>query len=294
VLSKLRYYQHQPDRVDPAGNSAPDASLLAATLGEPSARPQAVGSGTLGAGFLLQQNGRRRFAKTNTLPEGRSTLEKEAAILTQIYGSLLHVERIETVDGGPRLWLVMDALSYPASPTDPKALLGLVTAYSAPLQAIEMSAVPAGDDFALLLQEGAHALEALTNAGHLTAAVGHWAGAQLALLGRELSNFPQVLCHGDLGPKNIMATSEGLVAIDWEDAFWGIEGYDYLYWLTFMDQRKHYGPSIFDRTPWGKDVDIAILALVILLKCQLSVLSGSVHDNRLSFDQRLQEIAALG
>ena len=50
-------------------------------------------------------------------------------------------------------------------------------------------------------------------------------------------DFGRCLCHGDLGPRNIMSQGGGPVAIDREDAFWGVEGYDYLLWLTFLREQ---------------------------------------------------------
>ena len=36
-------------------------------------------------------------------------------------------------------------------------------------------------------------------------------------------DFERCLCHGDFSPKNIMSCGDRPLAIDWEDAFWGVE-----------------------------------------------------------------------
>ncbi len=84
------------------------------------------------------------------------------------------------------------------------------------------------------------------------------------------------------------------VVIDWEDAFWGIEGYDYLFWLTFFDNRKYYSQKIFGKTPWGKEIEIAILILIVVLKSELSFRSNRYKENKLTFDERIVEILNLG
>ena len=45
----------------------------------------------------------------------------------------------------------------------------------------------------------------------------------------------KVICHGDLSSRNLYKFSGTYIALDWEDCFWGFEGFDEIYWLTFIE-----------------------------------------------------------
>ena len=114
------------------------------------------------------------------------------------------------------------------------------------------------------------------------------------LLEDIVGHFNPIICHGDLSPKNIMENDKGnIIAIDWEDAFWCFEGYDYLYWLTFYGNRKYYSNAILGHTVWTKKQEVAIMTLVIVLKCELSFRMKNYHTNKLTFDERISEILHL-
>ena len=102
-----------------------------------------------------------------------------------------------------------------------------------------------------------------------------------------------VLCHGDFRTEDIMLDKATPIVIDWEDAFMGSTLTDHLYWLTFFENRRHYSENIFDLTSMEKDMQIAIMLLIITLKNYTSFLSGQYMHNALSFDDRLLEIMAL-
>ena len=50
---------------------------------------------------------------------------------------------------------------------------------------------------------------------------------------------------------------------------------------------------MWGQTPLGKPLEFALLLMIILLKCQLSVLQESHVQDCLDFNQRLQEIVDL-
>jgi 5-methylthioribose kinase len=115
-----------------------------------------------------------------------------------------------------------------------------------------------------------------------------------SILFENIDSMPTALCHGDLGPENIMCQSDARpVVIDWEDAFWGVEGYDYLYWLTFLRNRKYYTQDVLGRTSLGKEIEISILLLIVVLKSELSLRMDPKMTRQLSFEQRITEILAL-
>jgi hypothetical protein len=223
--------------------------------------------------------------------EARENLEKEIDVLTYLYGLALHTESFSTEDG--RLWLAMDALlpADPVSPTDIRRLTGMYMEKLATYP--ERLRVRSEDNFSRLLLESEQAFVTLCARGQigpdLRRAIPHY----FDILVRMKSQMHFCLCHGDLGPCNLMFDGTSIFAVDWEDAFWGIEGYDYLYWLTFFGNRPHLNSNIFGYTPWGKDVDIAILLMVLLIKCRLSFHKGTYVNDKLTFDQRLMEILDL-
>lgn len=192
-----------------------------------------------------------------------------------------------------RLWLEMDDL-LPADAPSPAQIAKLVAAYTKKLANYSgPMPVSAEDSLASLLLEGQQAFAALDAQDMFGPQLQRAIPSYLSLLGRQASHMPPCLCHGDLGPRNILTDGGRLIAIDWEDAFWGVEGYDYLYWLTFFENRRHYHPSVLGITPWGRDMEIAILLLVLTIKCWLSLRKRTHNDNDLSFDQRLMEVLAL-
>jgi hypothetical protein len=111
----------------------------------------------------------------------------------------------------------------------------------------------------------------------------------------RLPTLSPIICHGDLSPRNIMASRDGeLYAIDWEDALWAVEGYDYLYWLTFFQNRRFYhSAGAFGVTGLGRDIEIALMISVVLIKGYIAALNGTNATNSLSLSQRIAEISAL-
>ena len=97
-------------------------------------------------------------------------------------------------------------------------------------------------------------------------------------------------CHGDLSDKNIMLKDGHQIVIDWEDAMLGSNKFDLGYWLTFMNQRKYYQTREF-KNFLGVEKDIFFfMVLVLLLKSYLSVLDGSISKNKVSVQERIEEL----
>jgi 5-methylthioribose kinase len=115
----------------------------------------------------------------------------------------------------------------------------------------------------------------------------------IARLAESFPTLPAALCHGDFGPKNIMLAGNEPRIIDWEDAFDGIAGYDYLYWLTFMENRPFLRTAAFGQTGLSPEIERAILALVVLLKSYLAVCSGAYLSHAVSPQARIVEILEL-
>jgi serine/threonine protein kinase len=76
----------------------------------------------------------------------------------------------------------------------------------------------------------------------------------------------QVIVHGDVGPANILESSSGLVLIDWGDAFWGFQGFDQLYWLTFLQNSRDLNKNFLDKLHLDFELCQSTLNVIVLLK----------------------------
>jgi len=74
-----------------------------------------------------------------------------------------------------------------------------------------------------------------------------------------------------------------------EDGFWGIAGYDYLYWLSFFNNRKWLTRAALAHAPLAHADAVALLVVILVLKAWLAVCNGSYRRHSLSPNQRLRE-----
>ncbi|WP_339031815.1 phosphotransferase [Bradyrhizobium symbiodeficiens] len=294
MLSKIAFFEAD-DRPDVAADRArllPALRRHLQSLGRDVTVAPAPG-GTLGACYDADISGEKRFLKTH-LPgaRARANLAKEADILEQLYGNTIVLERFEIplADGAARLCLMMPALVPQAAPMPPADAAAMASACSERLKDRQPDGLASFDHY---LASAAEALETLSSRGLLDRAGATEVRRLIALLGDGLADLPKALCHGDFGPKNIMLQGGVRRVIDWEDAFRGIAGYDYLYWLTFMENRPFLQEAAFGRTGLSPDVERAILVLVVLLKSYLAVLSDEHLKHAVSAEDRIAEILDL-
>lgn len=255
-----------------------------------------VDTGTLSATFIAEgEKGQRKFLKTHLVDQGRNTLRKESAILAALYQPALDVQYIEM--GGPsktQIWLVMNALAYPQEDYTLDEVWELLSYCTKILRGSEANVlITEKDSIITLVAEGWAAFVNLSQRGLLSTDVQKAVHGHLARVESEIEGFAPHLCHGDLGPKNLMFDGRQPFVIDWEDAFWGVEGYDFLYWLTFFNNRKYYSPNLFGQTALGKPMEAGLLVMILLLKCELSFRNNTYKKNTLDFNQRIQEILDL-
>ncbi|MBR0987249.1 phosphotransferase [Bradyrhizobium liaoningense] len=294
MLSKIAFFETD-DRPDIAADRA---RLLPALLQHLQSFSRnvtvaAASGGTLGACYDADISGEKRFLKTHLPgPRARASLAKEADILEQLYGNAIVLDRFEIplADGAARLCLMMPALVPQAAPMPPADAAAMAHACSERLKDWQPDGLASFDHY---LASAAEALKTLSSRGLLERAGAIEVGRLIALLGDRLADLPEALCHGDFGPKNIMLQGAARRVIDWEDAFRGIAGYDYLYWLTFMENRPFLQEAAFGRTGLAQDVERAILVLVVLLKSYLAVLSGEHLKHAVSAEDRIAEILDL-
>jgi hypothetical protein len=293
VLSKLRYVETEV-LSSASCDAGPPTAQLQAALGTDLVGLHPITGGTLGICFEGELQGHRRFFKTHAVPAGRSTVEREVMLLKATAGDRIDARVLHVGDGDSRrIWLHTKVLQ-PSAPLTPAAVLNLIADYEAALCALDdFHQVPRADNIHLLLSEAELALVSLSNLNLLSPSVQEMASAYLARVRAVCNQFLLQLCHGDLGPANILTDEVSAVVVDWEDAFWGIAGYDYLYWLTFFSNRKWLLRDSLGHTPLGRSDEIAVMVLILLLKSQLSIRTGSYRHNSISFDQRLLEVIDL-
>jgi len=286
VLSKLRIFTQRRELLPPLADE--DFRHLGDALGLVLSHILPITAGTMGECFTADASGQPIFLKTHRLA-GDTTLVKEATLAARAYGEPVGIRLREI---GVRAWMASNVLE-PAAPLSPDRACHLTQDYAARLADMHDAAtiVPREDDFSLLLAMADEALKELSAQQAIDQHTQTSAAAALTHLGR--ADFGRCLCHGDLGPKNIMSLNGEPMAIDWEDAFWGIEGYDYLLWLTFFENRRHYADGVLGRTPWGLETERAILVMIVILKCALSFRNKTHIGNALSFDQRIVEVLTL-
>lgn len=214
MLAKLRYFRS-------AGVAALAPLKLAVSplpilekMGMGTAHARRVYAGTLSAAFVAEHAGRCRFFKTHLLAQGRATMRREHAFLQALYPSpsQLELECIETQEAEhTRVWLVMKALLQPENPAASLAV-GLAAACAAVLaEQVSLGEVTAPEDsMDSLLVEAWLALESLSGLGLLSSFMQDKLESALNLIDRHIGSFAPALCHGDLGPQNIMTDGQQL------------------------------------------------------------------------------------
>lgn len=294
MLGKIAFFETD-DRPDIAADRARILPALQQQLqssGRDAVVTPALG-GTLGVCFDAEIAGARRFLKTHLADvAARASLAKEADVLERLYGKTIVLDRFEVplADGTRRLCLLMPALAPQAAPIQPVDAAAMARGCSERLGDWRPDNLPSFEHY---LASAARALKTLSDRGLLEQASATEMRQLMLLLEGCLPDLPAALCHGDFGPKNIMLQGTEPRVIDWEDALLGIAGYDYLYWLTFMENRPFLHTSAFGRTGLSPDIERAILALVVLLKSYLAVCSGAYLKHAVSPQARIAEILGL-
>ena len=291
MLSKLRHQGVAIRSVNSCDNSLLSDQLEAEFGSSLTNLRQHIG-GTLGIAFIGEVSGQTRYFKTYSVPSGRLTLEREEILLKATSGARSDVTSfsVNTAQES-RVWLNMKALR-PSGLLTPTEILELVAEqeFAIRRQPAACAAVPDSDSVNFLISEANIALSLLSELHLLSPDAQQKAQSCLKQLQSASMNWPRQLCHGDFGPANILADESGLIAIDWEDAVWAVQGYDYLYWLTFFTNRKWLKSNVLGQTQLGCSNEVALMIMILLLKSALSVRNSTYLDNKISINQRLLEV----
>ena len=292
MLSKLRNVGSDTTLITGAAKYL--ATNLQSTFGDTLTGLRPLDGGTLSLCFVGQLQGQTRFFKTHAVSAGRVTLQREAAILESTAEDRADVHLLKLQHGDQeRIWLHMKSLR-PCQALSPAMARDLIDGFERPLAAIaDYELVPETDNIKLLLTEAESALSELSTQGLLSQFVQDKAQTCVARCNAHCDEWSVQLCHGDLGPANIMTEGQSPLVVDWEDAFWGIPGYDYLYWLTFFNNRQWLLPEALGYTPLGRTNEVSLMVVILLLKSFISVRNGSFRTNKASFDERILEVLNL-
>lgn len=257
---------------------------------------EGVDSGTLNASFVIHTDKNSFFLKTYLAPSGRATLEREASFLGGLYSEGLSLEfrQLQESDSN-RLWLMMPVFEKNYRSLQPQEIVQLLNDLN--LQCIRTSypdIVDAKKDNINTLIDLAKAAHAnLSSQNLLNREVQSITLGALSFLDQEILGVQPTLCHGDLSPLNIMWHQTFPILIDWEDAFIGVKDYDYLFWLTFFENRGLYQANPLQHTSIDRRVARALLVMIVLLKCELAWRRNTWRQNTLGFNDRILEISNL-
>lgn len=296
MLSKFRSFASLSDEdLQFRRKGVSPQSVLAAT-GKQYCAIEPVDCGTLNASFVIHGDKSSVFLKTYLAPSGRATLEREARFLGSLYTKNLSPEFRQLHEPvSNRLWLMMPVFEKNFRSLRPQEIVQL-------LNDLDLQGVHASNpDIVDVRKDNIHALINLGKSAHanlssqnlLSREVQAVTIAALNLLDREISGVQPTLCHGDLSPLNIMRHNTSPILIDWEDAFLGVKDYDYLFWLTFFENRGLYQANPLQHISIEWHVAKALLVMIVLLKCELARLRNNWHHNSLGFNDRILEISIL-
>jgi thiamine kinase-like enzyme len=294
VLSKLKYSDTQAHSYEESEQKELIYSLNSLFAGN-LAGVRFVPGGTSVLCFKADLNGQPRFFKTHAIASRRRALQREAAFLEATAAKQTDPHLLHIAEGGvERVWLHTKLLE-PCGSRSPLEILTLIARYKLELAKHPEIAlrVSSSDSIYYLLSEAESALDCMVQETLLSLRVIKSAHSAIDRLKSVCTDFPLQLCHGDLGPANIMFGDRQLVAIDFEDAFWGIDGFDYLYWLTFFENRKYLGTDALGHTALDRDSEIGLMLILVLLKSWISVRDGCYVQNAMAIDDRLLEVINL-
>lgn len=250
--------------------------------------------GTVSICFTGELEGRVRFFKTLVGRRASETLKLEAELLQATTGERTSALLIQGTHGGRvQQWLQMAMLE--ASPeVSGSAVLEMVNSYETLLRGTQYEAVvPQERDIRVVLHEAKQAVCELSEMGLLSEEAVRRMSRCVDRVQESSVKWTRQLCHGDLGPANIMRDRYGLVPVDWEDAIWAFPQYDYLYWLTFMKNRPLLNRRVLGITPLGPEREVAVMAMIIVLKSAISVRNKSYLHNTTSINDRVLEVMRL-
>jgi hypothetical protein len=296
LLSKLRYNNSLSDDEIRYSREGISPHRLLASINWHNFVVEKVEHGTLSASFIVTAGEYSAFLKTHLTSQDCASLEREALLLGCLYKETLsnYVQILSEPDDG-RIWLMMPVFDKNIIPIEPIEVIEMIEGLSLDKIYKSNSSIIENnfDDIRVLINYGKMAYENLSILNMLDQESRVTANDALNLLDLQISSLQLVICHGDLSPPNIMRYKQEPILIDWEDAFLGVADYDYLFWLTFFENRKFYKNSPLKNISIDREIARALLVLIVLIKCELAWRGKSWMRNTLKFNDRIAEISRL-
>jgi hypothetical protein len=261
-----------------------------------------IDGGTLSSAFILNLSDEKIFLKTHILPDGSVTLLKEYELLDKLYSNEMSINKyIITNDLSTerkigsllkdQLWLSMPVLDHGNRPLTPDEILDVLDKINLKLCPIPHYSTTSGHDTIETIHSMAHgALDALSQANLLDNEAKKSVKLCLSIIENEFAKLNPTICHGDLSPANIMYFKNKPIFIDWEDSFIGFQEYDYLYWLTFFENRQYYTHQPLGKLKLDINIARATLVMIVLLKCEIAWRSNAWLKHSLNFSDRIFEV----
>lgn len=299
MISKIIHYENYSSLHNIAPDYYSDAiASYYANVGKKLEIGSSQFKGTLGVTLNGNLDGKPVFIKSHK-PSAfhKFNLDKEFLFLNNIYGDSLFLQKIPVyVLGSQFSVIVMEELCGDikfASPEEgiiaiDSCIAGLEKALSK-LEHHRESLVQTGYCFSFLYRKASFALNFLESRSLIDNKLKQRLEHTLTNHGPEALS-EQYFCHGDLSSKNIMLLGMNPVLVDWEDAMLGNKIFDICYWLTFMEQRKHYSSTYFREFAQKNSDVLFYMSTILLLKGYLSVLDGSISRNSVSIQERIEEL----
>lgn len=244
--------------------------------------------GTLGIFFKATVDGRQFFIKTCAADEmSRHNLHKEAEIMKVLYGDTLNANYFVHCN---KEFIIMDFVDTKNTAYEMDLVSELIRNYNLKLTDIAPDII--NYNLEDLHHAASYSFDVLSNANLLSAEVGLWWERIFEEI-KEYDDGTRIICHGDLSNVNITDWNGDVLVLDWEDAMMAYPQYDILYWLTFYSQRKYYSCHLLNdigvEVSFGKNV----MAMILLIKCYLSYRNKSFLNNKLSINDRINEIICM-
>lgn len=299
MLNKLEYYRSQyyrdnlansPDIIKISGESYRAELQTILTYLKIPGKIQPLSGGTLGITYTVTYpSGTTHVAKTHLSgAEYRAALCKEAELLKLLYADEIY---LKTVNWNEKVWMFMESLAPIQHKIVPDDIESILKSVQERAHGKDFSCLASSYTMEKLLDAAAKEREFLHKKGFFSDRLNQELHGLLFQLKDEIKHLPRCLCHGDLSNKNLMQKElDKIIVIDWEDSFWGIDGYDYLYWLTFFENRCFYSKKVFDNVPYSNDTIKGVLAMILIIKSAISYYSGSYLRNSKTFEDRIVEL----
>jgi hypothetical protein len=293
VLSKLRYFS-QSNAATHAANvdelQSAVARYLEGSIGPTKLTP-VVGS-TLGICFRADTLTKPFFVKTHRPDESsRENLLKEFDILEALYRDRIFLHRFDVeLASDQHTCILMEWLDTAQAPPTPAHLRAIIGECYETLEHIHNDRATQFSTIGQLVAEGDRAIFELEELQLVSPDTALKIRPCLNSLKNAISHLRPIVCHGDLSNKNLLASRGQNIIIDWEDSFLGFAGYDYLYWLTFMDNRKYLSPSVLGYTALGEASERGVMLMIVAIKSLISVRSKAVQFSRVPIERRLVEL----